>query len=232
MSFKSGLLDVVNAEWEFFSKDLAGHDIKIGGVNKEAVGKFSGRVADYWLAIPAASLASLVKQFAKAHGRLDGTINLPWSAAFISFCMKTAGAGVAFPYSSGHATWIAASIKNQLAGRTDANLVGFRPGDKPVEVGDLIGYTRDERPVDFDNAATIGFFKSHSDIVVDVDRAQGRLHTIGGNVSQSVARKTLSIAADGTLTDVPDTCIVHIRNNIEAHNLVAMIDAPLIENIG
>jgi hypothetical protein len=223
MPFNAKLLDVVNTQWDFFGKDLAGHDIKIDGVNKEAVGKFKDRVGDYWLAIPPADLADLIKSTpkAKALGRMDGSINVPWSAAFISFCMKTGGAAAAFPYSAGHATWIKISIKNKLAGRLTANLVGLRPGEEPVEVGDLIGYTRDtEIDVTYDNAPTIGFFSSHSDIVVDVDRARGRLHTIGGNVSQSVARKTLSVAADGRLADIPDKCIVHIRNNIEANTPV------------
>lgn len=135
MTFVKDLIAVANREWEFFGEDLGtndhhvqalGQDGTVHLIDKEAYGKYNDRIATYWQAIPAPSYKRLLKIYGKDHTRLDGTLrNLAWSAAFISFCMKEAGAGDAFPYSSGHATWIVASIKNRLKNKLNAPLVDF-----------------------------------------------------------------------------------------------------------
>ena len=121
------------------------HQTECRNRRKETVEPFSSRVANYWLGIPSKQYDDLVKKFAKAKGMLDGTIDLAWSAAFISYCMQMAGAGSAFPYSSGHATWMVLSIKNKRNGKLKASLVGFRPGEIPLKPGDLIARPRQDR---------------------------------------------------------------------------------------
>lgn len=215
MAFRNDLVNVAKAEWDFFDRDEAGEDHTIGKVKKEAYGKYNRRVADYWKAIPEKQYKRLKDRYATRQTEIDGTTPLAWSAAFISYCMKKAGAESHFPYSSGHATWIHASIRNRKKKKMDADLVGFRPGELPLEVGDIVGYWRGKTKTSYDQAATKGWFESHSDIVVAVDKAKRVAYTIGGNVSQSVARKKLAISAKGALVDPPSKCIVHIKNNIE-----------------
>lgn len=229
MSFRDELVKKAVEQWEFFGKDEGRGDkfigpdgktttkAKTGGKpnrRKETVEPFASRIADFLLAIPSKEYDRLVKAFAKAKGKLDGTVDLAWSAAFISYCMQMAGAGTAFPYASGHATWIAKSIKNRKDKKLGAALVGFKPGELVLEVGDLIGRPR-EAGVTYNNAATKGFFKSHSDIVVAVDKSKKIAHVIGGNVGQSVSRAAVTITSDGKLND-PGGWIVHIQNNITA----------------
>jgi len=237
MSFRDELIARALEQWEKFGRDLDRHDKYIDangnttqdktskGVpnrRKETVEPYAGRVANYWLAIPSKQYDDLVKKFAKAKGKLDGTIDLAWSAAFISYCMQMAGAGSAFPYSSGHATWMVLSIKNKSTGKLKASLVGFRPGEIPLKPGDLVARPRQDG-ITYDNAVAKGWFISHSDIVVEVDRENNVAHVIGGNVGQSVSKATVTIDSDGKLND-PDGWMVHIQNNIE-------IKTPLVASL-
>jgi len=240
MAFRDDLIFRAIEQWKWFGKDLERKgkyigpdgrttlDSRTGGHSnppKETVEPYASRIADYWLAIPTKDYDNLVRRFAKDKGRLDGTVDLPWSAAFISYCMQIAGAGsTAFPYAAGHATWIVKSIRNRQEKKLKANLVGYRPGEQPLLPGDLIGRSRTEG-VTYDNAVQKGWFESHSDIVVEVNSAQREAFVIGGNVGQSVSKCKVKITAEGMLDD-PYGWIVHIRNNIEfpATAMVAALD--------
>jgi hypothetical protein len=237
MSFQDELVARALEQWERFGRD-EGRDDKFidpdgkttknkttNGVpnpRKETVEPFASRVANYWLAIPSKQYDDLVKRYAKAKGRLDGTIDLAWSAAFISYCMQMASAGSSFPYSSGHATWIVLSIKNKRNKKLKAALVGYRPGETPLRPGDLIARPR-EAGVTYDNAVAKGWFISHSDIVVEIDKENKVAYVVGGNVGQSVSKAKVTIDSDGKLDD-PDGWMVHIRNNIA-------IKAPLVASL-
>ena len=227
MSFRDELIAKAIEQWKWFGQD-EGHGDKFvdpsgktttakktGGKpnpRKETVEPYASRIADYWLAIPSKDYDTLVKKFAKAKGKLDGTVDLAWSAAFISYCMQMAGAGAAFPYAPGHATWIVQSIKNKKAKKLKAALVGYEPGEIAVEPGDLVGRSRQDG-VTYDNAVATGWFISHTDILVEVDKAKKVAYAIGGNVGQSVSKTKVKIGADGKMSDSKGW-MVHIQNNI------------------
>jgi hypothetical protein len=227
MTFRDTLVAKATEQWTWFGQDLGRGDHFIGpdgkttsskktngkaNPRKETVEPFASRVGDYWLAISSTDYDSLVKQFAKAKGKLDGTVDLAWSAAFISYCMQMAGAGSAFPYAPGHSTWIIKSIANKAANKLNAALVGYKPGEIPLQVGDLIGKPR-EAGVTYDNAVAKKWFTAHSDIVVEIDLAKKVARCIGGNVGQTVSKSEVKITADGKLSDTGGW-IVHIQNNI------------------
>jgi hypothetical protein len=136
--------------------------------------------------------------------------------------MQMAGAGSNFPYSSGHTTWIILSIENRRSGKLKAALVGFRPGEIPLQPGDLIARPR-ETGITYDSAVGKGWFISHSDIVVEVDKENKVAYVIGGNVGQSVSKAKVTIDSDGKLDD-PDGWMVHIQNNI-------VIKTPLVASL-
>jgi hypothetical protein len=136
--------------------------------------------------------------------------------------MQMAGAGDAFPYASGHATWIVKAIRNKKAGRLTAPLVGYPLGAIPLAVGDLIGKPR-QQGVTYANAVATGWFTSHSDIVVDIDVANGIAHVIGGNVANSVSMTEVKVDRNGKLK-ASGGWIVHIQNNIAAP---AAVPAPV-----
>ncbi len=63
-----------------------------------------------------------------------------WSAAFISYVMRIAGAGPDFPYGADHATYINAAARHQAHGLLDAE----DPASYAPRLGDLACFPRDE----------------------------------------------------------------------------------------
>lgn len=117
----------------------------------------------------------------------------PWSAAFISWVMKQAGAKDQFDYSASHSVYIRRAIENKKANK--GSWKGYKPSEVKVEKGDLICYAR---PISDKYDAT-GRYASHCDIVHDVDRKSKVVRAIGGNVSNSVTESTARIDSNGKL---------------------------------
>lgn len=193
------LVNVCTTEWAFFGRSIK----RLDGTS--AVGKREyddgawQRVGDYW------------KFIGGAHGNLTGKDRgTPWSAAFISWSMNQAGAAKQFPYSAGHATYINAAIRN--ANKPAAPIVGKELKGYKLKVGDLVGYWRGETKITFANATTVGWYESHTDVVVDV--ANGVASVIGGNVMHSVTKKELKLGPAGDLTDKSENWFVAIQNNM------------------
>ncbi len=122
----------------------------------------------------------------------DDDARYAWSAAFISYVMRLAGAGDRFPYAEVHARYINAARRSEGAVRA-VPLAGYAP-----QPGDLICYSRTVVPLRFEDLPA-GRFASHCDLVVTAEH--GRLSVIGGNVDDAVALKHIPTAADGTLAD-------------------------------
>lgn len=122
---------------------------------------------------------------------LDGGDDVPWSAAFVSFMVKSAGAGALFPYSAQHSVYIYRTINDHVF-KKNSVFLGFRPGDVTLQPGDIIGMNRSNAsPIDYDWALHNSDYLSHCDIVVDAEGPD--IEAIGGNVSPapgSVGRKT------------------------------------------
>jgi hypothetical protein len=118
-----------------------------------------------------------------------------WSAAFISYVMRIAGAGDRFPYSSIHADYI-----NMARVGGNWAVTAQPPMSVAPVVGDLICTSRAlKHPVRFEDLPTPDTFPGHCDIVVDVQ--PGQLTVIGGNVDDAVTMKHVPIGPDGLLTN-------------------------------
>jgi hypothetical protein len=123
--------------------------------------------------------------------------DMPWSAAFISYVMRSAGAGTRFAYSSAHSHYISLSISDRRNQNQDAGYWGYRLNERKLEVGDLVCWDRDPNlDVDYDHQYG-GGYKSHTDLVVAV--RSGEIDIVGGNVSDSVTKRTLSLNDAGYL---------------------------------
>jgi len=148
----------------------------------------------------------------------------PWSAAFISFCMRQGGAGNQFPYSPSHAIYVMSAVRNRLAGRLTNVIAAYDRTEMAPTVGDLLwqGRSSPGNPID-----TTGWtyndlinhvqgdgrtFPSHCDLVVDVDVNNGLLLAIGGNVKNTVFRVREKLDAGGRLVNNVHTVV--IKNNI------------------
>ena len=126
----------------------------------------------------------------------DGTY--AWSAAFVSYVMRIAGAGAHFPYSASHSDYINLAKQMKL-GQTSGWLIVAEPLDAYApQPGDLIclgrGGARDLRYDDL----PAGHFPGHCDIVVDTS-VPGQISVVGGNVDDAVTLKHVPVAPDGRL---------------------------------
>jgi len=110
--------------------------------------------------------------------------------------MKKSGAGKDFVYTSGHNKYIRTFVQNRKT-NNKSPFKAYRLNEKPVTLGDLVCYSR-ESGVGYDTERS---YKSHCDIVVDVDKRKRRIEVIGGNVSDGVTKRVLTINKEGYLND-------------------------------
>jgi hypothetical protein len=139
----------------------------------------------------------------------------PWSAVFISWVMRRAGA-TGFRFSRGHYVYVAAAKKNRIGLNTSSPFWAFRPGEVVPQVGDLICLSRSNSGATYDNIDDGQSRATHCDIVTEV--RPGSLRTIGGNVNQNVDAKSVLTHPDGKVrtdgTQARIYAIVRCRGNI------------------
>lgn len=171
------------------------------GAIKETDPANLGILRDYWktgagVDYTAAQLAS--PAFQGSH---------PWSAAFISWVMRKAGAGDAFKYNASHSVYTAAAKKNRIDGN-DNPFKAYRIGELSPRVGDLICKARAGSGATYDTIKP--GMTTHCDIVVGV-RPDG-LEVVGGNVSNSVSggRGRVKLDSAGHLTGPDYFAVIRI----------------------
>jgi hypothetical protein len=118
----------------------------------------------------------------------------PWSAAFISWIMRKAGAGNAFAYNAAHGPYIRAARENRYAGNANP-FKAFRISEASPRLGDIVCNSRNAT-LNFDRIDGPGY---HCDVVVK--RRASEIDVIGGNVSDSVGQKTLRLDAQGRIDE-------------------------------
>lgn len=125
----------------------------------------------------------------------------PWSAVFISWVMRQAGAGSAFAYSTAHREYVSAAKRNAETGNSANPFWAYDIGKIVPEVGDLVCADRETDGrcggvtyATIDNGTA---WSTHCDVVTAVDRTARKLTVVGGNVSNSVRSKTVAIDGQG-----------------------------------
>ena len=137
--------------------------------------------------------ANLSKYWSAGNGP-DYGYGAAWSAAWISYLFKTAGAGSEFPYAVSHSTYIRKAVENRNAGKR-FGLVAYKPGERQPKIGDLICYPR-QSGITFE---TDHAYDSHCDIVVAINKATNQVITLGGNVSNSVSKTVYPLNDQGLI---------------------------------
>lgn len=135
--------------------------------------------------------------------------NFAWSAAFVSYVMRIAGAGSAFPYAEAHSTYIDIAKEMATGQVTGYIITARRPTDYAPQPGDLICEARGRRAesITYDDLPT-DHFPGHCDIVVAA--VPGQLSVVGGNVDDAVTMKHVPTTQDGKLA-TPDGTIIDTR---------------------
>ena len=189
-------MQIAYREWRAFGQPVAYPNTRLPFDNERTEGLWQ-RVGEYWwLGLPMGSSAD--QNYTGRHDQNGAQIpaggdgSYAWSAAFIDYVMRMAGAGRRFVYSPNHSDYINAARQRS----PNLAIVTERPEQYAPQRGDLICMWRGRQPVRFDDLPA-GRFPSHCDIVVAV-RA-GSLEVIGGNVDNSVAMKQVPVTAEGRL---------------------------------
>jgi peptidoglycan hydrolase-like protein with peptidoglycan-binding domain len=121
-----------------------------------------------------------------------------WSAVFISYVMRKAGAGNLFDYFSAHRKYVATAYQNRLSNNTGNPFWAYKPDEVAPQLGDLICNWRGKfSDTTIENVNDKKERFTHCDIVVDVQ--PGKLTAIGGNVPSNVDRKTIYTLPDGRI---------------------------------
>ena len=201
---RQAVVAIALREWRLFGQNVADPAADaIRTIKPEREPGLWQRVGEYWwLGLNAGAPESAWTGKHDSQGTLfapdiDG--DYAWSAAFISYVMRIAGAAQRFPYSADHADYINAARRVSL-GQTKAWLVtAERVQDYAPRSGDLVCFGRGAaRGLRYEDLPTPALFPSHCDIVVDT-MVPGRIAVIGGNVEDSVTMNIVPVTEDGKL---------------------------------
>jgi hypothetical protein len=134
---------------------------------------------------------------------------VPWSAVFVSFCVKKAGATSSeFKFAASHSTFVHNAINKPGGAFQGLEITAHGP-----EVGDIIQNNREGAKHDFAHAKANASYASHSAIVIEVgEDTDGRFaFTVGGNEGDSIRRKRVQLDKKGFIkqrTDNPFICVL------------------------
>lgn len=151
------------------------------------------RIHDYWLSV--------------GYPERTGLDNVPWSAAFISWDIASAGVprGLFCP-DSRHTIYVERLVER--ARRPGAAFVAHRPSERAPQVGDLICASRAGSGATLDN---LNRGAAHCDIVVEVK--PGWVAAIGGNVADSVSRSVFPLDGNGFLSPISGRPVFTVIEN-------------------
>ncbi|HUB15974.1 MAG TPA: DUF2272 domain-containing protein [Acetobacteraceae bacterium] len=171
------------------------------------------RVGEYWwLGLDAGSPESAWTGKHDADGHefpADQDGEFAWSAAFISYVMRIAGAAHGFPYAADHARYINIAKQMATGAVTGWDVVAERPTAYAPQPGDLICMGRGHAASLTYDDLPAGLFPAHCDIVVDTS-VPGQIAVIGGNVDDAVTMKHVPVTAEGVLAG-PDGMVLDTR---------------------
>lgn len=175
--FRGRVVEIAEREWRYFGRHQRGRVNRTG--YKEDEPQQARRIRRYWR---------------EGVGRSVSSSRTPWSGAFISYVMRQAGAGKFFYYSGSHSPNVRRAIANKRNREAAGGFWGHRVGDYAPRPGDLVCNALQDG-VDYDDHPR--FWSGHCDIVVQVRR--GSIDVIGGNLSDTVGKRTLRTDSSGRL---------------------------------
>ncbi len=188
------------------------------GVGRASEQPYSSYIAEYWSVGLGIARRDGTTIYVDPGGR---PFRPAWSAAFISYIFRTAGAGKHFLYNQAHIHYVAQALRDaQLC--QSAYFLARDVSQYAPKVGDILVEIRGiSAPSWMNLMARYGpklppegnFIPMHSDIVVEIECCRTRLRTIGGNLGEgTVAERWWKLNADGTLEAMIQLlCIIENR---------------------
>lgn len=158
------------------------------------------------------ALAKQIENYWQGIAAFSG-VDEPWSAVFVAWCVKQAGATAGeFHFSVRHSEFVYWAIQNQ------SNNTGLFKGHDVTtyapKVGDILQNNRSGNRFDYAYAKANQKYISHSAIVVEVgsDSKGNYLRTIGGNENDSVGMKEVRLDTKGYMKNASGIYISVIEN--------------------
>lgn len=184
-SAKTSMVLLAVGEWARFGRQVITYSVdapprteQLGVKERDA----PERITDYWRAVD-------------RPGR-SGLDDVPWSAAFISWDIESAGVPRdLFCPDQRHTIYVERMVTR--AAQPGAVFFPRRPNERAPQVGDLICASRNGSATTLDN---LNRGAGHCDIVVEI--RPGEVHAIGGNVGDSVSRSVFPLDASGFLSPI------------------------------
>ena len=210
---REAAVQIALREWRAFGQQVVFPNVELP-VDEERQEGMWQRVGEYWwLGLDPRWKEQAWTGIHNENGEVfpesqDG--NYAWSAAFISYVMRMAGADSRFPYTETHSDYINAGRRHEMGEEPGIVLTTERMEVYAPQRGDLICYWRGRRAITYDDLPTTSRFGGHCDIVVGIK--PGELDVIGGNVDNAVAMKHIPATADGHLAG-PDGIVLDPDHN-------------------
>jgi hypothetical protein len=184
-SAKTSMVLLAVGEWARYGKQVITYSAdapprteQLGVKEREA----PQRINDYWASV--------------GHPERNGLDDVPWSAAFISWDIQSAGVPRdLFCPSQTHTIYVERMVLRER--QPGAAFIARRPDERAPQVGDLICASRSGSGTTLDN---LNRGAGHCDLVVEV--RPGVVAAIGGNVGDSVTRSVFPLDANGFLSPI------------------------------
>ena len=245
------IVDVAVQEWAFFGFRIVDQAVDNSGSGRRRprlgpadAARVAASIAGYWAVTPEGPWI-VERQNERWNGTrgIAARWNAPWSAAFVSWVMCEGGLGATnrFTRAVAHHAYIDQAIRARDGRAPQAAFTAYDAGEMPIEPGDLVCSSR--RPVyrtlaERRRQMGVGA-RSHCDIVVGVDDADGRILAIGGNVRGTVSLKLfpavrtpgepLRLAGSGN-TDRP--MFAHLKLRAASIEADALNASPTVQAVG
>jgi hypothetical protein len=175
---------------------------------------YCGIIGEYWLKGLGYKWDGRT-QFVDENGR---RFTPPWSAAFVSYIYRRAGAGNAFCYAEAHIHYIINALRNVRSAHGGSRFFARDPARYAPKIGDILCMARHESRVTY---ATLEdhygpspvpngrFLACHADIVVSSDAKRRWIRTIGGNRGAGrVADEILALDREARVRSRTLLCII------------------------
>ena len=139
-------------------------------------------------------------------------VSVPWSAVFVSWCVKHAGAtSTEFKFAQSHSKFVYNAIANALLNK--GVFRGRKINEYQPKIGDIIHNNRGGKTYTYDYAAKHDGYESHAAIVIEVGEDNNGKYTltIGGNEGDSIRVKEIRLDKNGFIKQRdtnPYICII------------------------
>lgn len=143
-------------------------------------------------------------------------VTVPWSAVFVSWCVKQAGATAAeFKFAQSHSKFVNKAISNTL--QNTGVFKGRRINEYQPKIGDIIHNNRGGNSFTYDYATNQDSYESHSAIVFEVgeDNTGRYALTIGGNEGDSIRVKEIRLDKNGFIKQRNTNPFISIIENLK-----------------